>query len=325
MDESQLEDWTSTPFRKLLFDEWRSRIGICVVENDILTAQTMCGVSSIVLQFAEQLLKQFNTDSINRKQLEQAISYAFNNYQNDEFMGDYRQSSDPAPRAGSSRLSANPDVQSRHDVGHSDDYSSYDKRGSPSGSNFASRTWKKTTPPTRTTSANMYRRSSQMHHVLLICGKWPKIQEELNTVTLIRYLYESPLAIETSLSGDKSLTVDTKFVSIASNTHWAGKKSKTFSEELESLCVFIGKRCPNVKIKLLGFYSKNGTTHLDDYNYYLKDIQDRNRDWIEYVSFEKLLSSKELSGAAANASRPTSLNEYTIVKTLKRFADYEDE
>jgi hypothetical protein len=61
----------------VLFDEWRARIGLALIENDVETAQNMSNAAQVVLQFAEKMLlkPRFDVNEFGDEEMEQVSDY----------------------------------------------------------------------------------------------------------------------------------------------------------------------------------------------------------------------------------------------------------
>jgi hypothetical protein len=56
----------------------------------------------------------------------------------------------------------------------------------------------------RASPAEMYSKFNEMHHILILCGNWPKLEEDPE-VRMMRFYTQLPFEIEESLKNHKSL------------------------------------------------------------------------------------------------------------------------
>ncbi|KAI6177671.1 hypothetical protein M3Y97_00933700 [Aphelenchoides bicaudatus] len=254
------EHWaSSTPLRKLLYEELCFQIGRSVFSNDFPKARFMRNVSPKYLKIAEQFIEQFGSNDIDQAKIKQAIGYIFEHFEQFE------------------------------DNDLSNAYYTHEEDMQPSTSKLIGILGNELHRPKCV-------HSIARHAICFLFVEIGQSSETIPKFRMIRY-YQEPLTIKMHLSKHKSLNDRPRVVSIAPNTQWSVRNSQQHARDLEDLCLLIKRRCPSVQINLLGFYTKSGNTLLDKFNSYLKEIERRNSDFVVYVSVDNLLSPSELSVA----------------------------
>jgi hypothetical protein len=175
----------------------------------------MCNAAQVVVRFAEKMLKAgFDVNDSKEEEFEQHGNYvADEQYQIDEKLNDYRRSGSITPnRAESSRSSMEPNPKRRLEEVHEPYYrpgkqlkqshfaiqnlsilDSASSSGPPVGHKW-----------TRATPSEMYSKFNQMHHILILCGNWPKLEDDPE-IRMMRFFTQLPYDIEETLKDHKSL------------------------------------------------------------------------------------------------------------------------